>query len=374
MSASPAIMDTVPEKRTGAPVPANRDERVEIPTKWRIGQALVIGLIVLLAIYYNTIGWHSPAGENNPEDARTIFDQFGFVVLVALVWLTTPVAGVIATTTFYEAVRRRWMTALLAFGLVMLALSTFFTWMAQGEEEKFLRDFGVGFIIIMTLLMAIFLGVALVPPEIERRTIFTILSKPVNRLEFLIGKFLGLCLTLLMNLAIMGVLFLITYSLFKIRREGWAPAMLANANPGAGHPGLVFDLLNLSRALLLHFGQLTIMAALALTLSLIVTNITAIIFCFVAYFGGQASSFWEHLSGEGAEEGHKTEHLKGPVEGIVKVVYFMLPRLDRFDVRQRLVNDMPIGFNYIWKAFGSGLLYVTVLLTIAYLVFSDREF
>ena len=150
--------------------------------------------------------------------------------------------------------------------------------------------------------------------------------------------------------------------------------MLADANPGAGHPGLVFDLMNLSRALLLHFGQLTIMAALALTLSLIVTNITAIIFCFVAYFGGQASSYWEHLSGEDAEHGTKTEHLKGPVEGMVKVVYFMLPRLDRFDVRQRLVNDMPIGFNYMWKAFGSGLLYVAVLLTIAYLVFSDREF
>ena len=49
----------------------------------------------------------------------------------------------------------------------------------------------MGFIVIITMLMAIFLGVALVPPEIERRTIFTILSKPVDRLEFLIGKFLG---------------------------------------------------------------------------------------------------------------------------------------------------------------------------------------
>lgn len=373
MSASPAVMDTVRET-TGAPVPADRDERIEIPAKWRIGQMVVIGLIVLLAIYYNTVGWHSAAGETGAEDSRTIFDQIGFFVLAGLTFLTTPTAGTIALTTFYEAVRRRWMTALLAFGLVMLALSTFFTWMAQGEEEKFLRDFGVGFIIIMTLLMSIFLGVALVPPEIERRTIFTILSKPVNRAEFLIGKFLGLCMTLLVNLVIMAAMFLITYAIFRIRREGFGDAMRIDPNPGAGHPGLGFDLLNLSRALLLHYGQLIIMAALALMLSLIVTNITAIVFCFVAYFGGQASSYWEHLSGESAEEGHKAEHLKGPMQGMVKVVYFMLPRLDRFDVRQRLVNDIPIGFNYIWKAFGSGLIYVAVLLTIAYLVFSDREF
>jgi hypothetical protein len=59
---------------------------------------------------------------------------------------------------------------------------------------------------------------------------------------------------------------------------------------------------------------------------------------------------------------------------VVKMLYFMLPRLDRFDVRERLVNDMPIGFNYIWKAMGAGTIYIAVLLTIAYLVFSDREF
>jgi ABC-type transport system involved in multi-copper enzyme maturation permease subunit len=58
----------------------------------------------------------------------------------------------------------------------------------------------------------------------------------------------------------------------------------------------------------------------------------------------------------------------------VQIVYYALPRLDRFDVRERLVNDMPVALNYSWKAFSSGLIYVAVLLIIAYLVFSDREF
>jgi hypothetical protein len=96
-------------------------------------------------------------------------------------------------------------------------------------------------------------------------------------LEFLIGKFLGLSLTLFVNLLLMSVLFLLAYAIFKIRREGYADAI--EVIPQV-HPGLWFDISNMGAALALHFGQLAIMAALALTLSMVVTNITAIIFCF----------------------------------------------------------------------------------------------
>lgn len=365
MSASSPAMNQM----AAAPRPA--DERIEIPASWRIGQAIISLVIVAMAVYYYTIGWKSPSGETE-ANTRTVFDATGFLVLLGLTWLTTPTAGVIALTTFQEALRRRWMTALLAFGLVIVALSSFFTWMQPGEEQKFLRDFGLGFIIILTILMAIFLGVALVPPEIERRTIFTILSKPVTRQEFLIGKFLGLCWTLFVNLALMGLMFLISYAIFKIRIEKGLGAAMSSAE---GHPGLIFDISNITRALMLQMGQLAVLSALALMLSLVVSSITAIVFCFVIYFGGQASSYWEHLSGaEKDEHGDHVEHVKGPIQGLVKAAYFVLPRLDRFDVRERLVNDMPVAFNYMWKAFGSGLTYVAVLLAIAYLIFSDREF
>ena len=363
MSSSAAIAPA------GKVLSPREDERVVISSAWRFGQVVITGLILLLAVYYNTKGWRGPIDETGLAASRTLFDQIGFILLIALTWLTTPVTGVIATTTFQEAIRRRWMSALLGFALVMLALSTFFTWMQPGEEEKFLRDFGMGFIIIITLLMAIFLGVALVPPEIERRTIFTILSKPVDRLEFLLGKFLGLALTLFINLFFLAAMFLLSYALFKIRREGFAEAWVMRE----GHLGLGFDLINLAKAMVLQYGQLLIMSALALTLSLIVSNITAIVFCFIVYFGGQGASFLEHLGGEHA--GDATQRgLSGPVVGLVRTLNFALPRLDRFDVRERLVNDMPIAFNYIWKAFGSGVIYIAVLLTIAYLIFSDREF
>ncbi len=368
MSANPAMMGGA-QSTLGT-----RDGRigVPIPARWRTGQIVVTAFIVLLAIWYNLAGYKSPAGESGLADGVTLYDQVGFLLLIALTWLTTPTAGTIAMTTWQEAVRRRWMTALLAFALVLLALSTFFTWMQPGTQEKFLRDFGLGFTIIITMLMAIFLGVALVPPEIERRTIFTILSKPVNRGEFLLGKFLGLCLTLLINLALMSLMFLLSYIWFAARQPNGLSGAL-QVMPQAGHPGLLFELGNLSRALILHFGQLTIMAALALTMSLIASNIAAIVLCFMVYFFGQASSYWEHLAGEsGAASGNRG--LSGPIQSVVKTIYFVIPRLDRFDVRERLVNDMPVAFNYMWRAFGSGLMYVALLLTVAYWIFSDREF
>ena len=354
-----------------APAAAPHGDNIVIPARWRIGQMIVIALIALVALYYGTIGWHTAQPEKGTADSLTAFDFVGFAILAALTWMTTPTVGVIAMATFREAVRRRWMTVLLVFGIVMVGLSVFFTSLSPGTEGQFIRDFGTGFIIIMTTLMAIFLGVALIPPDIERRTIFTILSKPVNRAEFLIGKYLGLCLTLLVNLALLSAIFLLAYSIFAIRQKGFHDAMTAIPN---GDQGLAFNLVNLSKALALQFGQLTILAALSLLLSLIVSNMTAIVFCFVVYFGGQMSAYWEHLGDHGGRRADASAQMSPLVQNLVKAVYFVLPRLDRFDVRSRLVGQLPVEFNYMWKSFGSGIVYASVLLIISYLIFSDREF
>jgi len=343
---------------------------LEVPTNWRIGQAVLCAIVVLVGIFYFTIGWHSPAAESRVADNLSLFDGVGLLVLIGMIWLTTPAAATLAWTTFQESVRRKWMFALLIFALVLIVISTFFTWMQPGSQEKFIRDFGLGFIVIITMLMAVFLGVALVPPEIERRTILTILSKPVGRAQFLIGKFLGLCLTLLVNLAVLSVMFLITYAIFRFRLDHGIREALVSA---PGHPGLMFELGGLTSALALQFGFLIIMASLALTLSLFLSNIAAIVVCFIVYFGGQTSGYWEYLS-RGGGQSTLDKGLSPGVRDGIRAIYFLLPRFDRFDVRERLINHMPIAFNYMFKSFSSGLVYAAVLLIISYLLFSDREF
>jgi Cu-processing system permease protein len=353
------------------PRPRRASEGVPVPARWRAGQVVGLVLVALLAAYFHFKGWRSPEGPR-PTDTRTLADYVGFGLLGALVWLTTPIAGVIAATTFHEALRRRWMLVLLAFSALLLGVSPAFTGLQPGEEERFLQDFGIGFIITMTLLMAIFLGVALVPPDVERRTIFTILSKPVNRSEFILGKFLGLAGTLLLALVVLGVVFLGAYALFVIGREGSARAW--QVDPTTSHVGLGFSLSNLLNALILHYGQLMVMSALALLLSLMVSNITAIVFCFLAYFGGQMSSYWQNLGSSTRQLNEAAPAISRGMQGVVNVVYYALPRLDRFDVRDKLVQDAPIAFNTVWKAWDSGIIYSAILLVVASLIFSDREF
>lgn len=362
MNASPALPTRpAPSPRRGSPL-----EALPVPAKWRAAQIFVLSLIALLALYYQFVGYK----EVGTPAVHLLTDYFGFIVLGALCWLTTPTAGTIALTTFQEALKRRWVVGFLIFSILVIGFSGSLSFVQLGEEQRFLQDFGTGFIITMTTLIAIFLGVSLVPPEIERRTILTILSKPVNRLEFLIGKFMGLCLTLLFCVALLGLFFLVIYTLFSLKNGGVA----AWQGVAGGTPGLGFQLTQIFKALVLNFGQLCVLAALSMTLSLIVTPITAITFCFLAYFGGQMSSYWGHLGGDGHAEEGEEKGLGRAMQGIVKIVYYALPRMDRFDVRQQLVTDSPVSFAFVWRAWSGGLLYIAALLVIGYLVFSDREF
>ena len=364
----------------------------KVPASWRMAQYAGIAIVLMMALWYAVTGYHSPAGDSGKADNFSVFDLVGFGLVALFIYLVTPTAWVVAATTFQEAIRRKWMTALLAFAIVMLAVSTFFTWMQPGSQQKFLRDYGLGFTIIMTLIAAVFLGVALIPPEIERRTIFTILSKPVTRLEFLLGKYLGLMMTLAVNLLVMGTIFIISYAFFVAHEDGKAaltgtnfltnlphwPAAFSLANvhddTGVSLNGVGSDVANLARALLLHFGLLGIMAAFALMLSQFLTGITAIIISFIVYFLGQSAAYWERLSGNNPSAQAAAPVLSAPIRAVVNTVYAVLPRLDRFDVRERLVNDLPVGWNYVLKAGSSGVTYAAVMLAIAYFAFSDREF
>src|SRR5712671_5591832 len=111
----------------------------------------------------------------------------------------------IARNAFREAVRDRVLYNLVVFVLLLIAGAIFLGEISAGQEAKIIVDLGLSAILLFGVFIAIFVGVGLVYKEIERRTLYAILSKPIGRGEFLLGKYLGLCLTLLVNVAIMGL-------------------------------------------------------------------------------------------------------------------------------------------------------------------------
>ncbi|MBI4392098.1 MAG: ABC transporter permease, partial [candidate division NC10 bacterium] len=125
--------------------------------------------------------------------------------------------AVIAFNTFREAIRDRILYSLLIFALAMIGGSVLLSTLSVGGEVKIIKDLGLAAIGLVGTLIAIFIGVGLVYKEIERRTLYTIITKPIRRAEFVLGKFLGLALTLAVNVAIMAAGLLVLASAMEAR-------------------------------------------------------------------------------------------------------------------------------------------------------------
>src|SRR5918998_131695 len=129
----------------------------------------------------------------------------------------------IARNAFREAVRDRVLYNLVFFVLLLIVGAIFLGELSDAQESKIIIDMGLSAMLLFGVFIAIFVGVGLVYKEIERRTIYAIFSKPVGRGEFLLGKYLGLCLTLAVNVAVMGAG--VSLALLYVN-GGWHPLVL----------------------------------------------------------------------------------------------------------------------------------------------------
>ena len=118
--------------------------------------------------------------------------------------LSTKRIAAIARNAFREAVRDRVLYNLVLFVLLLTACAIFIGELSGGEERRITIDLGLSAMLLFGVFISIFVGVGLVYKEIERRTVYAIFAKPVGRGEFLLGKYIGLCLTLLVNVVVMG--------------------------------------------------------------------------------------------------------------------------------------------------------------------------
>jgi len=258
----------------------------------------------------------------------------------------------IAKYTLHEAVRRRFMNVILLFGIVVIASSSMFAAWAPGAELKMIVDTGLGAIRIFGLLMAVFLGAILIPTEIEKKTIHVLLAKPVSRMQFLLGKFLGAYLTVLLNIVLMGLAFL---AVMYLKRSAFA-----------GEKAMAFLYPNLAAALVLMMFELLVLTGIAITVSTIASWVFTAVFSFFVYFAAQLRTTLGHL----AEPGHYDNPIS---QGILSVLHVVLPHFEDFDVRQKIIGGEPVLANYVGMCILGALLYTGILLLLGYFVFHERE-
>jgi ABC-type transport system involved in multi-copper enzyme maturation permease subunit len=244
--------------------------------------------------------------------------------------------------TFKESSRNKMFYLLVFFGILFALSSKLISFLTLGDTMKVLKDTGLAAINFFCVLIAIFTGINLVYKEIEKKTIFNILSKPVTRDHFIIGKFLGLALTMLVALTAMASIFSLLVLIV-----------------GGG-----FDLRILLYFFMLYL-ELLIIVAISLLFSSFSTPILSFIFTVSLYLIGQIMWTFNEF---------KTLLQSRLWLKFTQGLYYILPNLDKFNIKNEVVLDLPLRSGTILFSILYAVVYIMALITVTILIFRKREF
>jgi ABC-type transport system involved in multi-copper enzyme maturation permease subunit len=260
-------------------------------------------------------------------------------------------ALVIARNTVSEAMRRKILNAFLLVGVAVIVLTFAFGQFAPRQEMTLIRGMGLGIITLAGIFITTILSINLIPTEIERRTIYTILSKPVRRPDFLIGKWLGALATIGINILLMSIAFIIAVAMKQIGAEN-------PTNP-----------LELFKGVLMIYMQMVLLCSVAIFFSVFLAPLVNFFLTLSLFVVGNLSSFTQDLAKTAANP---------LVKGFFTIVHYLVPNFGNFQYTNPLVNPeamsqvrseaMFLTSNVIY-----GLVYSAVLLILAILIFDRRE-
>jgi ABC-type transport system involved in multi-copper enzyme maturation permease subunit len=250
---------------------------------------------------------------------------------------------IIAKNAFREAVRDRVLYNLVLFVLLIIASAILLGELTNGQEARTIVNIGLNAMLVIGVFISIFVGVGLVSKEIEKRTVFGIFSKPVHRREFIIGKYLGLCFTLLVNVAVMG--FGVSLALIYV--------------------GAFNQALTIWGAIFLIFVELAILTAVAIVFSSFSSPALSALLTFFIFIIGHLSASLRDLG-----QGLRSKSAEYFLEGI----YWLMPNLANYSFRTEAANGLlPTAAMLVGGTLYS-IAYVTILLIIAVMIFKRRNF
>lgn len=249
----------------------------------------------------------------------------------------------IALNTGREAVRNRILYSILFFAVLMVGVAAVFGAASIGDQTKYMKDFSLMSVSLFGVIIAVVLGVNLLHQELGKKTIVNILSKPVARWQFIVGKFLGLLATLTVIIAVMSSGVTGGFTLFTGRLDwGFVVASFATL--------------------------LEIMIVIAVALffsSLVVTPALAGMFTAATFIAGRSATYLLYfLNGD-----HPPA-----VRTLAHALYWALPRLDRFTVADQIVYGAVPDPSYLAMLAAYAAAYAAILLLLSIGLFARREF
>lgn len=248
---------------------------------------------------------------------------------------------IISKYTFAEVLKSRILLNIFFLGIALLFFSYTATEFTFGAATKIALDFGLGALSFSSVGIAIFIGVNIVNKEIESRTIYIILSQPLSRSAFLIGRVTGMSLLLLVNIFILAVLTLLIYFLFG----------------GEYQPLIIW-------CVALSFIEAVIVLNIAVLFSLI-TNITmSVVYTLMVFtIGHSVNDAIEITNNPSYEAFHP----------FVKAVAVFFPNLSKINIKGFVLYQKDLDFSYLASAFSYGIFYIIIIMFISSLIFKNKD-
>ena len=246
----------------------------------------------------------------------------------------------IAKNTFKEALRGKMFNIMLIFALVTIGSTKMFSFFTPREEMKMIKDMGFFFIVFFGLLIAIFLGAKMITEELEKKTIYTVLSKPIHRYELILGKLVGTMFALFINLCFMSIVFLgVIYLKERV---------------------LNFKIF---KAMFLIFISLSLISSIAIMFSTFATTTISVTLTMFLYIVGNLFEYLKHLASKGGTV------LKFILDG----AYYLFPNFTNFNINRDVIHGTAVSGMYILKITAYGLNYIIIFTLLAVLFFRKRE-
>jgi len=261
----------------------------------------------------------------------------------------------VAVNVFKESVRDKILYNLVVFAVLLISASYLIGELTAGQDVKIIKDLGLAAISMFGLLISVFIGIGLVWKEVEKRSIYTLLSKPMRRQEFLLGKYCGLVLTLIINVAVMTVAFYAVLAYMEVTSP---------VNIRASWPAPATDLAML-KAVALIMLELMLVTAIALFFSTFSSPFLSAMLTIAVWVIGH---FNEDLRNYGAT-------IASPVAAsIARGVYYVVPNFAAFDVKLQVVHAQAVPLRHMALTSVYGITYVAFVLLGAVIIFSKRDF
>jgi ABC-type transport system involved in multi-copper enzyme maturation permease subunit len=299
-------------------------------------------------------------------------------VLIAALWGFDYLsrAGTIARATMKEAVRQPVFLILLALAVLVIGANYYVPFFSLGEDTKMFIDCGLAIILFSTLLLSVWTASMSVADEIEGKTAMTLLSKPITRRQFVVGKYIGITQAALLMIIVTGVVFFaLTYFKFGYdQREAgreqpaefvwstvaWLPANLVWPFPEPERLSVASKILP---ALALIFMEVAVMAALSVAISTRLPMLVNLVACFGIFVVG-------HLTPVLVAS---TLQRFPPVKFMAQFFATILPKLETFNMSAAVATGKEVPLSYLGVSTVYCAVYVAAAILLAFLMFEDRD-